>query len=162
MKNLNTQLKSQSIKRHYKSTNQLRKGVCSCWTLGDDSNSSICGFRMNLLVVQVLVPCFFLTIDGKGFLAEEDLVNNNDDRKFLNFYEEEPKTVLWTESRISFPNDMLTTSSVGNRLEVRWFNLIFFLIQPFFLACNIFIRYLVNLLEIRHHNYLTISPSTPS
>ena len=57
-------------------------------------NSSICGFRMNLLVVLVLVPCFCLTIDGKGFLAEEDLVNNNDDRKFLNFYDEEPKSFV--------------------------------------------------------------------
>ena len=57
-------------------------------------NSSICGFRMNLLVVLVLVPCFCLTIDGRGFLAEEDLVNNNDDRNFLNFYDEEPKSFV--------------------------------------------------------------------
>ncbi|CAH3173409.1 unnamed protein product [Porites lobata] len=49
---------------------------------------------MNLLVVLVLVPCFCLTIDGKGFLAGEDPVNNNDDRNFLNFYDEEPKSFV--------------------------------------------------------------------
>ena len=49
---------------------------------------------MKLLVVLVLVPCFCLTIDGKGFLAEEDLVTNNDGPKFLNFYEGEPESFV--------------------------------------------------------------------
>ena len=49
---------------------------------------------MKLLVALVLVPCFCLSIDGKGFLAEEDLVTNNDDPKFLNFYEEEPESFV--------------------------------------------------------------------
>lgn len=74
---------------------------------------------MKLLVVLVLVPCFCLTIDGKGFLAEEDLVTNNDDPKFSNFYEEEPESFV-TGIEDFFPqrytDDQFSGESSGSKM----------------------------------------------